>query len=188
MASQIVATSGNKRLTPDQQAALNARLRHLPTMMAQQQARQQRAQDLKFRKQQFEQSAQQSKDTLAMQEKAQRFGAGVSAVNLGMGVNRMAQSNPGSFMNKGINDAVAGPGLGSSFGGIGNFNLGQGLTSGLVGFGASSMFGGGNKGGKGKKALIGAGAGALTGLLSGGEGFGGALGGALFGGLGGMFG
>ena len=79
MASQLTATSGNKRLKANQSAALNARLRGLPQIMAQRKADAQRAEDVAFRDKQLSQSQRQAKDTLAMQEKAQRMSTGVAA-------------------------------------------------------------------------------------------------------------
>jgi hypothetical protein len=150
--------------------------------MAQKKANEQRAQDVAFRNKQFQQSAQQQKDTLALQNKAQRMSAGVSAANLGMGVANLqnAQGATGA-MSKTLGSLPGGSMFGSS---MGDFTLGQGISSGLAGFGAS-MFAGDNKL---KKLGFGAGAGALMGLMGGSGGFSGGLGGAVFGGLGSLFG
>jgi len=156
--------------------------------MAQKKASEQRAQDVAFRTKEFEQSARQAKDTLALQNKAQRMSAGVSAVNLGMGIQNLQQAQGGAgALGKTASSIPGGVGKGitSMFGsGAGGFTLGQGISSGLAGFGAS-MFGGDSKT---KKIGLGMGAGALMGLMGGSGGMAGGLGGAVFGGLGSLFG
>jgi len=186
MASQLGAVTGMK--PPRESAGLNARLRYLPGIMAQKKLKEQRSEDLAFREKQFSQSAQQAKDTLALENKAQRMSAGVSAANLGMGVaNLQSSQGAGGGLSKSISQIPGASRLGSMFGSggpIGSFTLGQGLSSGLAGFGAS-MFGGDSKL---KKLGLGAGAGALMGLMGGAGGPTGGLGGAVFGGLGSLFG
>ena len=186
MASQLKATTGMR--PPRESTGLNARLRYLPGIMAQKKSNEQRAADLKFRNRQFQQSAQQSKDSLALQNKAQRMSAGVAAANLGMGVQNLQQAQGASgALNKsaGMIPGGVGKGITSMFGsGAGGFTLGQGISSGLAGFGAS-QFAGDNKF---KKGIYGAAAGGLMGLMSGSGGLAGGLGGAVFGGLGSLFG
>ena len=193
MASQLGAVTGMK--PPRESAGLNARLRYLPGIMAQKKAGEQRAEDVAFRTKQFafdtksqKQLQQHQKDALALENKAQRMSAGVSAANLGMGVaNLQSSQGAGGGLSKSISQIPGASRLGSMFGSggpIGSFTLGQGLSSGLAGFGAS-MFGGDSKL---KKLGLGAGAGALMGLMGGAGGLTGGLGGAVFGGLGSLFG
>jgi hypothetical protein len=186
--TQIVATSGNRRLAPDQVAAMNARRAGLYRDLAQQESNRQRAQDLQFRNKEFRQNERIARDRQALEEKSQRMSAGISAVNLGMGINNLTQSNPAGFAAKSLGTLA--PGIFGGGGGVGramgDFTLGSGLSSGLAGFGAS-MFAG-KDASKLKKGLYGAGAGLAMGLLGGGGGFGSAIGGASFGALGSLFG
>jgi hypothetical protein len=123
----------------------------------------------------------------SVKKKSQRMSAGISAVNLGMGINNLTQSNPAGFAAKSLGTLAPGTFGGGGVGGaMGDFTLGSGLSSGLAGFGAS-MFAG-KDASKLKKGLYGAGAGLAMGLLGGGGGFGSAIGGASFGALGSLFG
>lgn len=186
--TQIVATSGNRRLAPDQVAAMNARRAGLYRDLAQQESNRQRSEDLRFRNKEFRQNERIARDQQALAEKSQRMSAGISAANLGMSASKLAASNPGGFGNRAFGDLMpnvfGSGGYGSMFG---DFTLGQGVASTLAGAGASMLAD--KDAPRWKKALYGAGGGmALNLLAGGGDSFGSSIGGAAFGTLGSLFG
>ena len=203
MASQMVATSGNRRLRRDQIAELNAKQGSLKNLLAQRQQQEFHDNKMSMQNKEFKQKKKQDKKSLALQERADMLGMGVSAAKFGFGL----ASNKGSTTFGEIGEKVKG-GLGSIFGSkgtssnagtptasgmmapassssgfFGDLSPGKLLGSGLAGFGASRFVKG-----KGKRALLGAGIGGLMSMFGGGgfsaAGFGA---GAMFGGLAGLF-
>jgi len=182
MASQMYSTTGKRKMKRNQSSELDARLRMLPTILAAEQDREQLAIQNKFQNKQLDQEK-------SLAKKGSRFQKQQSKQALGLEVGKMGINLASSDLFKGKSDPGITPGVdpqqkitpaaGSSNPGyFSGLTMGGGITGGMGGYGAASMFGGSKK----KKLLIGAGAGALTGMLGGGNGISGALGG-LFGGM-----
>lgn len=185
MASQIIATTGNRRLRRNQSAELNARLGYLPQMAAMKQEKEIAEKNLAFQEKQMRQNQKMREKELEFQEGAEKKQFGLEIAKLGMtglssGVlgdvagmfgfggdepSNVAAANIGA--KGGPSDplmSVAKPGIMGTIGGM----LPSALGGAALGFGASSLLGGGTKG-----MLAGGLAGALPGIL---------------GGIGGMFG
>ena len=193
MATQMGSTT-RKRRRLDQTAILNARQSLLPQMMMNQQRQEDltRANELKdIQIGQFDQQFAQEQERMDFakssyrqqknaNERAARVGMGLEAAKLGVTVGtQYGGSTVGGFAGS-IGDMTSNPGLGGGMNPmISNLSLGSAVGGGLAGFGVSRMV---SKKKKGKRFLMGAGAGAISGALSGGAG------GAIAGGLAGAFG
>ena len=190
MASQLRKVTGNRRLTSDPRAALQARISNLPNKLAQQQQRQVIARDTKFQNKQIKLQ----KKSAEQRRREQEAAMGLEASKLGM---NLAMSDLGSKTIGDVTGSVKGmynsamgnektSGLKPSGNAVSNFNIGGAVSSGLTGFGVGKLVGGKSKA---KKSAYGAGAGALMGLLSANKGGGmsGLLSGGLTGALGGYF-
>ena len=208
MASQLVSTSGNKRLRRNQIAELEARMGSLKEIEAQKAINEMHDERMAFENKQFNQNKKMAKKTLSLQSEISKRTMGVAAANFGMniatsknatisqignrfGIGGGTRTTPSSPRFGGLKTAGAQtnqPGVGSTVPGaskapgsfFGNLQPGQLLGSGLAGFGASRMVKG-----KGKRMLLGAGVGGLMSLFGGAGGYG-AAGGAMFGGLAGL--
>jgi len=192
MAQQMYGTTGNRKMKRNQSTELNARLQLLPTIVAAEQDKRQLAVENKFRNKQLSQEkdiARKSSKFQKLQSK-QALGMEVGKMGLNLAGSDLLQGSGtiGNVMSKFKGNNTVTPGVdpqqrittdsSSGSGYFSGLSVGGGISGGLGGYGAASMFGGSKK----KKMMIGAGAGLLTGLLGGGSGMGGALGG-LFGGM-----
>lgn len=227
MASQLVATTGNRRLRRDQNADVNARMGYLPQMagLAQEKelAEKRMAMDekrLAFEEKRGEQQLSHQKEQLAFEEEAEKKRFGLEIAKLGIGAmgsgvlgdvmglfgfgnnettNATGAVDPGdSPVGGGATLSPAGStGMFSgSIGDIAGNVLSTGLGSGLLGFGAGSLFSEGGAMGAGIGALAGMAPGIISGLgsffgtegatLMGSMDFGKIFTGGLFGGLGGF--
>lgn len=210
---QLARVRRDKRLAPNQLAALNERLKMLPDIIAQRQEREiMDQQERQARKQR-----QLVKDQMAQQEKEEKAALGLKAATAG-GQLLLGGGSAGKLGSKTFGDVAGsiggkvksmfggahtpvkyeagytGPGMtkstgpwGAIKGAAGRQTLGSTLGAGLVGFGAGQLLGGDKPW---KRALFGAGAGLLSNLFTGagGGGWGGLASGGLFGGLGGALG
>ena len=176
MASQLqVVTRGPRMGRREQIAGLNARLRLLPEILRQRERRQ----DIATQAGQFNEEMGLRKKEMELAKRARQTAMGLEAAKLGATVatSDVGQKTLGGMFGGAKGGAAGDPGF---FGGI---NTGSVIGGGLAGYGASQLAGGKNKK---KKALYGAGAGALTGLLSGGFSGGNIMAGGISGLIGGL--
>jgi len=199
MASQYRRVTGNPATRKGlAEARLQARVSRLPQVLAQKNMREVQARDARFQEKQIKMQ----KKTMAQRKREQEAALGLEAGKLGLNlamsdlggttigdIGRSAQNAVGSA--KGMLPGGTKPtpieAPKAGYTGVKGINVGGALASGLTGYGAGKLVGGKNKK---KKAMYGAGAGALMGLLSGsksGNAFGGMGAGLLAGGLGGYF-
>lgn len=192
MASQLRKVTGNKRLTSDPRAMLQAKISRLPQRLAQKQQSEIIKRDTAFQNKQIALQKKGATQRKREQEAAMGLEAGKLGVNIGM--SDLGKKTVGDLTGgvKALGNKVMGrektPGIQPTkpTGPVNNFNVGGAIASGLTGYGVGKMVGGKNKV---KKSAYGAGAGALMGLLSAnkGGGLGGLISGGLTGGLGGYF-
>jgi hypothetical protein len=97
MASQLVATSGNKRLKRDQIAELEAKMGSLKDIQAQKAQREMHRDTMRFKAKEFQQQKKQSKKTLAFQQTVAEREMGVAAAGLGF---NMATSDGGATISQ----------------------------------------------------------------------------------------
>lgn len=175
------ATSGQRRRGFYQTEMMNAQLPQLQTVLAQQEQRRQREQDVAFRTKQFRFEKQAQKDQRAAQQKAQRTQMGLEAAKMGVTLGSMGGDKTfGGIFNMAPGKEGAAGSAKNMFAGL---NVPATIGAGLTGFGIGNMF---DK--KGLKFGMGALGGGLVGLLGAGAGGGlaGGLSGGLMGGLGGL--
>jgi hypothetical protein len=198
MASQIRATT-RKRIPFSQSAKLNAELVNFPAMLAAQQNREQRAEDVRFRKKKFQFDQRAQEELMGAREAAQKAALGTeivkTGINVGLNPNKSGLtfgqlgSKFGSLFgggNRSVESANLTPQTTNGAGGIassfGDLNISNVLSSGAAGFGAG-MFGKSPI----SKVLLGAGIGGGLSLLNSGldSSFGSIASGLFSGGLGG---
>ena len=199
MAGQLARVRRDPRMRVDQNAQLQARMRFLPQIMANQAAKKIEAK----RDVQFERTIGLEEQKFALQKKRNKIadrqaeaGMGLEAAKFGtnLAFSPMGKENIGQTL--GIKSGIFGGGSEASKGIpaskpglLGGLKLGGAVSSGLTGFGLGRIVGGSKK----KRALAGAVGGGLMGLLSGGKSSGlGQAGlkfgiGSLLGGAGGFF-
>jgi hypothetical protein len=189
MASQLRKVTGNRRLTSDPRAILQAKIANLPRRMQQQQQREIIKRDTAFQGSQIALQKDAATQRKREQEAAMGLEAGKLGVNIGMsdlGKKTMGDMVGGAknISNDTMNTSLdpKSPGMPA---GIRDFNVGGAISSGLTGYGVGKLVGGR----KGKKTGYGAGAGALMGMLSSnsGQGLSGMIGGGIAGAIGGYF-
>ena len=179
MADQIRRVTGNpsvRRRTAD--AILQAKIARLPQQLANQQRREQIARDTEFQNQQIRLQ----KDSVKQRKREQEAAMGLEAAKFGINLSDF-NSNASNVKDATKTTVTGGTESSSLLEGF-TSSLPGAVGSGLVGFGAGKMAGGKSKG---KKTLLGAGAGFLSSLLSNKPGFGDNFGGAILGGIGGYF-
>lgn len=196
MASQLRRVTGNRRLTSDPRAALQAKIANLPNRLAQQQQREVIKRDTRFQNKQIALQ----KKSAAQRRREQEATMGLEASKLGMnlamsdlggktigdvtgGVKALKNKVMGTEKTSGIQSTGPKQPTGNA---VKDFNIGGAISSGLTGYGVGKLVGGKSKA---KKSMFGGGAGALMGLLSANKGGGlsGLLSGGLSGALGGYF-
>jgi len=188
MADQLRKVSGVKypyRLKNN--AVLEAKIARLPQLLANREKQKQIERDIIYQNKQIALK----KKEMKQRKKEAKMGMGLDAAKLGITIGGMDGGIFGST--KGGSEGAAGVGAeeggGSIMKSLKGFDYGGAAGAGLLGYGAGKLAGGKSKV---KKALFGAGAGALSSLLGGGGGsFGSMLTNALtkggIGGLGGFF-
>lgn len=201
MALQSFTVAGSPSRRYNQTAELNARQGYLPQLIA----NQQRATELVRQKELDAEQRRQFRSNFNLQRRGQRasqqmqkqqfeqdqaesrVGMGLEGLKLGSTVAQRYGGNKNTVGNlfSGGGSASGAPGTKppAPSGMLSRLNIGQAVGSGLAGFGAAKMLGGGKKS-PFKKAALGAVGGGLLGFLGGGKS--GGLGGAVAGGLGGL--
>jgi hypothetical protein len=190
MASQLVGTTGNRRLKRNQGAELRTRQSYFPTILAQEQGATQAAEQKKFQQKEMKQSEQNYKKSRQFSQEQSKQGFGLEVGKLGInlatspynrGGGRTVQEmlpQPGADARTDLQTKDGRTGtISRTAGYFNNVQPASLATGGLAGFGIGNMFS--EKSNK-KKALYGMGAGLMSGMLSGG--------GVLESGLGGLFG
>lgn len=172
MPSQMIGVTGNRRLRRDQLSELNARLGMLPTMLSQQQQKEQLAQEYNFRERELKQGKQQADKMAAFQKSQAQREMGLEIGKLGVNVSTspylkktVGEMTTSPMPPKGRSVSEIQQGQPTSGGYFANLSPNAVLSGGLAGFGIGNMF---NKKSKLSKSLLGMGAGALTGMISGG--------------------
>jgi hypothetical protein len=208
MASQLARVRRDKRLTPDQLAALNTRLRRLPEVLAEQQRQKVVTEQIRqsrrrtsLAEQQAEQRERESRAGFGLE--VAKFGATqslypeIGGLKIGDAQNKISglfglgtTTEPVTKVDPSGVQQMSGALPSSVKGGLfSNLTLGSTLGAGTTGFGIGQMVGG--KGtGSGKRLLFGALGGGLLNLFTGGGSFNlqNFISGGLFGGLGGLAG
>ena len=166
MASQSSSVLRDPRLVQNQESLLQARMQFLPQIMANQASKKIEAkQDA-----QFEQTMALEQDKFALQKKRDKAALRMSEASMGMEAAKLGTSlafsnfgkqNVGQMIGK-TGGIFGGGSPGNKPGVIGGLNLGNMISSGLVGYGVGNMVGGSKK----KRVLGGALGGGLMGLIS----------------------
>jgi hypothetical protein len=191
--NQFMATTGNRRLRSDPQAANEARLQFLPAMMGLKQEKQIAEDRLALDERRLAQEKAQAEKTLKHQEEAEKKQFGLEVAKLGVGaLGSGALSGVGGLFGFGGEEsnvtaaniqeeipyipatsmegpetvgAIAAPAAATGTGIMSSIKdmAGPAIAGGLLGFGAGKLFTDGGF----KGALVGAGAGMLPGLAQG---------------------